>query len=294
MPLNNYLNDTMALLRDQNYSFVSQQQMTRWVNEARREIAYRTGCVRRLITGQSPFGAAAQPGLMVPGSFQPGSLPPTGGPIQAGTSYSTGGGFSTGFSSGFAGGLGSSGANAYPNTVVQNLCQTIPGVERYPYEGFFNTFLQQEYAGCERVLDTIACSVNWGGVNRPSLDWMSWEDFQAYARAYAVLNTSYPSVWSVFNDGPLGEIFMFPIPSQQGEIELDVFASPSDIYADTDPEAIPHVFQRCVKFGAAKLQYMASQRWSQAEMMEEMFASSMGVARVAVDRGKVPSYYWTY
>lgn len=286
MGLNNYLNDTMQLLRDTNYSFVTQQQMVRWVNSARREAAERSGCIRRLITGQSPFGAAAQPGIMVPGAFQPGSLPAVGGSI---VSSGSGGGFSAGFSSGFS--IGGTTGSTVPSSVVQNACQTIPGVERYPYQGFFNPFLRAAYAGCDSVIDTIACSVNWGGVNRPSLDWMPFEDFQAYARAYAVLNTSYPSVWSVFNDGPDGEIFMFPVPSQAGEIELDVFAVPNDLYADTDPDAIPHVFQRAIKFGAAKLQFMASSRWSQADMMEAMFADALGVARVSVDRGKVPSFY---
>lgn len=264
--LSGLLNDTAALLNDQNYSFISQNQLTRFINEARRQCAYRTGCIRRLITGQSAFGAQSQPGFFVPGAAQPGALP---SPYPAGTAP-----------------FGQPGA-------VQNLCATIPGVERYPYVGFFNPFLQAQYAGVAAVVDAIEIAVNWGGVSRPALDWQPWDNFQAYCRAYAVLNTSYPSVWSVYNDGPAGEIWMFPIPSVVGEIELDCFCEPADIYTDNDPEAIPGTFYNAIKYGAASIAYLSSQRYAQAQAMENIFADRMGVARVAVDRGKSPSYYDT-
>ena len=49
MSLSQLLNDTSALLNDQNYTFISQSQLTRWVNTARRNAAKRTGCIRRLL-----------------------------------------------------------------------------------------------------------------------------------------------------------------------------------------------------------------------------------------------------
>lgn len=266
MPLSTLISDTAALLNDQNFSFTSQAQLLRWCNEARRQCAYRTMCLRRLISGQSAFGASAQPGFFVPGAGQPGALP---SPFAAGTQP-----------------FGSPGA-------VQNLCATIPNVERYPYVGFFNEFLKGQYAGCDHVIDVIACSVNWGGVSRPSLDWQPWDDYQAYCRAYAVLNSSYPSVWTVYNDGPAGEIWMFPIPSVVGEIELDAIVGPADVFTDADPEAIPSVFYNSLKFLAASLAFMTSQRYAQAQVMENQFADRLGIARVAVDRGKTPSYYDT-
>ena len=166
-----YLNDASVLLNDVNFSFTSQNQLTRWLNTGRDELVMRTGCLRRLITGQSAFGASAQPGFAVPGGMQPSAVPD---PTPAGTI---------------------TGAATTLNM------QTIAGQERYPYVGFFNPVLKAQHAGCDRVLDTIALSVNWGGVNRPTLDWMPWDDFQAYCRAYAVLNSAYPSVWAVYGDG---------------------------------------------------------------------------------------------
>jgi len=283
--LTEYLNDTAQLLLDPNFTFTTQTQMMRWINQARREAVERSGCVRRLISGQPAFGAVSTPGFFTPGAAQPGSLP---GIVIGAASGGVGGGFSSGFSSGF-----STGSNSI-NLGVPGLngCQTIIGVERYPFQGFFNLFLKQQYADSSYVLDAATLSVNWGGVNRPNLDWMPWDDFQAYCRAYAVLNTSYPSVWTVYNDGAFGEIFMFPIPSTQGEIELDAFVMPIDLVSDSDPEAIPSGFRRAIKYGAAKLVYLSTGRFAQADVMEDSFSSALGVSRVSADRGKVPSWYW--
>jgi hypothetical protein len=102
---------------------------------------------------------------------------------------------------------------------------------------------------------------------------------------------SYPAVWSVFNDGPVGEIWMFPVPSQYLEIELDVSAAPIDLYSDNDYDAIPYGFQEALKYGAAAVAFESTGRFAQAQAMEDRFASELGISRVAVDRGKTPSYY---
>jgi hypothetical protein len=133
--------------------------------------------------------------------------------------------------------------------------------------------------------------VSWGGVDRPTLDWLPWDEFQAYCRAYAVLNSSYPAVWSVYNDGEMGEVWMFPIPTQAGDIELDAFCLPTPIYSDSDFDAIPRGFRKGIKFAGAKLAFLASLRYVQAQTMEDEMAKTLGISRVFVDRGKSRSYY---
>ena len=263
MALSDYLQDLQSLMHDQNYLFSSQQQQTRWINEARRQCAQRTGCVRRLVAGQSAFGASAQPGVMIPGAAQPGALPDN---------------FPNNQNFGSAG---------------QNSCQTIPGVERYPFQGFFNPYVKATYAGIDGIIDVVSCSVNWGGAVRPSLAWLAWDDLQAYARAYATLIESYPYYWSVYNDGEFGEIWMFPAPSIVGEIELDAFCIPAPLNSDDDFDAIPPGFRNSIKFGAASIAYLTSNRYAQAQAMEAMFNSRLGTGATARDGGKVSSYYWS-
>lgn len=264
MGLEWYLQDASDLLHDQSFLFSTRKQLTRWVNLSRTTAARRTGCVRRHVTGQSAFGASAQPNSFVPGGAQPGSLP---GSVPA-TSL------------------------AFVTNAAVNSLQTIPGQERYPYQGFFNPYLQAAHAGCEGIIDVIDCSVNWGGAVRPTLAWMPWDNLQAYARAYATQVTSYPYYWSCFNDGQRGEIWMFPAPSTTGDIELDAICVPAYLYSDNDFDAIPEEMRQSIKFGAAALAYMAKKNYADAQIMDAVFSNSLGVGVAARDGGKTPSYYW--
>lgn len=278
MKLSEYQNDTTALLRDGGYYFNSQFQVTRWINEARRLLAMRTGCILRLVTGQSAFGATSQPGYAIPGATQPDALPqafPYGANMAAGA------------------GSAAYGASATPvaGSTALSPMMTIPGVERYPYVTFFNSYLKQQHAGCDRVNDVISLSVSWGGVSKPALDWMPWDEFQAYCRAYNIFNMAYPAVWTVLNDGTFGEVFMFPIPTQANPIDASVSCLPSSLNSDNDFDAIPDTFADSVKFGAAALAFMSTYRWASADTMIAQGGGYVLPQRASADRGKTRSYY---
>lgn len=260
--LSDYKYDTLALLHDQNSTFTSQTQLVRWINVARRQVAARTGCIRRLITGQSAFGASAQAGAFRPGAAQPGALP-----------------------------------NSFPLASVLNASQSnmqvIIGAERYPFRGFFNQYAAQQYAGIKGIVDVIDLAVNWGGAVRPALAWMPWEDLQAYARSYAVMMESYPYLWSVMNDGEEGEVWLFPTPSFQGDIEADAFCVPTDLYTDNDFDAVPDGFSNAVKYYAARMIYLTSQRFAQAQVMDQLLADQLGVSVTQANRGKTQNFYYS-
>jgi hypothetical protein len=260
MALSDYLTDAAALLHDNNMLFTSKAQLIRWINSARKQIAERTGCIEKVIMGQSAFGAGAQPGSFIPGAGTPGALP-------------------------------GSQPNA-PNSQTQNLFFTIPGVERYPYQDFANPFLTAQHEGCLGVIDTISVSVNWGGSPRPSLAWMPWQDLQAYGRAYATLTESYPYFWSTLNDGSNGEVWLFPVPSFPNEMEWQVICTPKPLYTDNDFDIIPANFREAVKYYAAGLAFMGSRRYADGNLMMGEFQERIGVSRASSDSGKVPNFYW--
>ena len=272
MRLSLYLNDTAEMMNDTAFSFTSKFQMTRWINEARRLLAMQTGCVRRWVSGQSPFGGQSQAGQTIPGAGIPNSVPQAfnyglGGPAAAGVS------------------------SPVPGAILGPM-QVIPNVECYPYIGFVNNYLVQQHAGCLAVNDVIAVANSWGGVSKPTLDWMPWDEFQAYCRAYALLNQSYPAVWSVYNDGTLGEVWIFPVPSQAQDLEVDATCIPSPLYSDNDFDAIPpDSFDDNVKFGAAALCYLQSKRPAMAEVMAQQSGIQAIIKRTGADRGKSRTYY---
>ena len=124
----------------------------------------------------------------------------------------------------------------------------------------------------------------------PALAWLPWEDFQAYARAYATLVTSYPYYWSVFNPGEYGEIWLFPAPSTTGDIEVSAYCVPKNLHSNDDFEAIPPEFRNAIKYGAACLAFFPY-RVEEAKAMNDAYFDALGVDGVARDRGKVPNFY---
>lgn len=167
---------------------------------------------------------------------------------------------------------------------------TIQGVEKYSYD-FANAYVRAQNQHVEGISDVIDCAISWGGV-RPSLDWIPWEDLQAYARSYNVGVTSYPFYWSTYGDGLRGQVWLFPTPSSALEMEWDTICVPKDIFSNSDFEALPETFTNYVPFYAAHLAFLNSQRYEQASIMLQLFEKNSGLARASSDRGKTQSFYY--
>lgn len=169
---------------------------------------------------------------------------------------------------------------------------TIAGQEQYAY-AYANQYLQASNTGVASVLDVVQVAVSWATAMRPALDWLPWDDFQAYLRSYQSLMQSYPAVWTTLDRGSNSAVFLFPTPSVATEMEWLCACTPSDIYSNDDYDALPSPFDSGVKYYAAALAYLGSQRPGQASLMFNMFADHIGVDRASVDFGKTSSYYWT-
>ena len=249
-----YITDTRAILNDRLGMFTSTKQLTRWINAGRKQVAKVTGCLEILVPGNAPLGSVANPGSAIPGGVIPGADPGTDA--------------ATGF-------------------------YTIVGVEKYPY-GFANGFVRQYNSGVDEVFDVKQVAISWSSAMRPALDWYSWDDFQAYLRSYQNMLTSYPAIWSTLGDGETGNVFLYPTPSVATEMEWLCRCTPTALYTDDDYDAIPSPFSDAVKYYAAYLAYLSSQRWMQADGMEAAFYQHIGIDRPAVDSGKTPRYYISY
>ena len=260
--ISQYLTETRDLLRDSNAQFFSDQQVTRYINSSRAQIAKITACIQILIPGQSPFGSASQPGLSIPSAMVPGMLPGN-----------------------IAGGFNASGANS----TTSNTFQTITGVEMYPFK-YGNAYAQAANGGVKSIIDVQDVAVSQGG-ERPAMTWIPFADLQAYARSYNLGVSSYPFYWSTFGDGENGQVWLFPFPSISSEMEWLVSCVPKPLYSNDGPEAIPDNFTDAVKFFAAYLGYLNSQRTGQASLMLNYFNDFLSLDRASSDRGKVSVYY---
>lgn len=183
---------------------------------------------------------------------------------------------------------------AMPGSSPTSTFQTIPNQERYPYIGYGNLYLNQQYRGLRGICDVISVSGSWGGAVRPSLDWMPFEEFQAYCRSNIILVTNYPVVFSIYNDGEAGEVWLFPVPQSANEMEWDTFCTAGPIYTNDDFDVIPQPFRNGVKYYAAARAFEARGSYEVAQLNYTRFESSNQLRRGAVDRGKVPTRYPTW
>jgi hypothetical protein len=255
-----YSIDTRYLIRDAAGVFFSQQMLTRWINQARYQVALRTGCLRVLLCGQSPQGGSSQPSIIQPGGFIPNSLPgnfPGNGPI--------------------------------PSTTVNGF-NTALSQESYSFQ-WASQYIAKQYKGIKGISDVCNVAVSWGGAWRPVMNWLPWEDFQAYLRSWNVGVTSWPSVWATNGDGENQNLWLYPVPSIVSEMEWDCICVPTPIYSDEDFDAIPQPFQNAVRYRAAWHALVAT-RPEQAELMNQQFIENLGIDQTASDHGKVPSPYY--
>lgn len=262
--LTDYQLDFQDLMRDANGQFTSTAQFIRYLNIARREVAKRSAVLQAVISGQSPFGTSAQPGNMIPGAFIPGTLPGSA-----------------------AGNSNEAGATA----TASNSFTTIPGLELYTYN-YANPYLQAQYQGYDKVIYVFNISCDIGGY-MPTLRWMPWDSLQAYARAYNLGVTSYPSAWAAKGVGENGQAWLFPMPTNMGFATMlwECVCTPKPLYSNADFEAIPETYRSSINYYTARMAYLGQQRTGMAQIMNGLFEEALMIAGVATDFGHVEDYY---
>lgn len=264
--LADYIRDCQDLLRDANSQFTTEAQLTRYINQSRREIAKRSACLQALVTGQSAFGTSAQPGYAIPGALIPGTLP---------------------------GSLDDNENEPGATATTSNSFTTIPGVELYTYN-YAKPYLQKQYEGYEAVIFVFNVACSWGG-NMPTLNYMPWDNLQAWCRSYNLGMAAYPTVWAQKGIGENGQVWIFPVPANisPGTMEWECICTPKPLYTNSDFEALPEIYHGSVKYYACYLAYLAQQRTGQAQIMRGLFDEQLMINGVSADWGHADSYYNT-
>jgi hypothetical protein len=163
--------------------------------------------------------------------------------------------------------------------------------ERYAFS-YANPYLREANTGYQSINDVFGVAVSWAGT-RPAMRWMPWDELQAYARSYSTLVSSYPAVFSTFGSGTSGQVWLWPPPSQNLEMEWDCTCLPTQLANNDDYDAIPDSFTASVKFYAAGMAMLGSYRYGMAETMFQLFMQQLGSDNAASEGGKIPDYYFT-
>lgn len=284
-----YMQDVQRLLREQKQTFLNPADLIPYINAARREIAMRSQCIRVLtpisasITGwnvtNGGSGYSNNPTLTITTpDFPSGVLPdPNGAQATAQAIVQTG--VITAIDSTY-GGAGyfspqmtitdTTGTGATATPVLTWINQLNQGQEVYPFSGIDLSM----NPGCDAVYFVRSISILYNNY-RYSLPVYSFSIYQAMIRQYPFQYQYVPTFASQFGQGVGGSFYVYPLPSQTYQYELDCQCTPIDLIDDRSVEAIPQPWQDAVKFYACHLAMTELQNYNAAQyflVLYEKFA----------------------
>jgi hypothetical protein len=172
--------------------------------------------------------------------------------------------------------------------------QTHPQQEVYPFSDWIS-LIQGVMPGVESILAcrSLAVAIGPGGW-KPLWRRIVWTDFQSRFRIYNKTffgTISEPGWYAQYGAGPLGALYLAPIPSQATPIEVDLTLIPAPLLSDDDPEIIPYPWADAVPYWAAMLLLLAQQRGEDAKSMALLFNAELPMCASVVCPTMIQSTY---
>jgi hypothetical protein len=282
--LGTYLQDTQRLLREQRQELLNPEDLVAYINRARREIAGRAQCIRVLtpISGQitnwtlssGGTGYTAPTLTITPPDFPSGLLPyPMGN--QATATATVVGGVITAITDVYGGDgyfqpqmtitdTTGSGAAATPTLTFINELNV--GQEVYPFSGINLS----ANPGCKSVYYVRSISIIYNNY-RYSLPVYAFSIYQAMIRQYPFQYQYVPTFASQFGQGTQGSFYVYPLPSQTYQYELDCLCLPWDLTTALDYEAIPDPWTDAVAWYACHLAMVELKNFNAAKFYLDLY-----------------------
>lgn len=294
-----YLKQTQRFLREQKQEFENPDDLLSYINRARREVAGRTQCIRRLtpISGQvvsaqvtnggsgyvSPVVNITPPDFPSgyganPNGLQAIALATLQGGVISGIDIQQGGdGYFMPQVTSITDAVGT-GTGATATLTISPINTLNIGQEVYP----FSQIYLGNWPGVDTVHAIKSASVIYSNY-RYTLSMYSFSEYQSQIRNYPLLYQYVPVFCSQYGQGAGGSFYAYPLPSQTYQWEFDCFCLPTDMTLDNSiPEAIPQPWTDAVPYYAAGLAYMELQNLNFAKFyMEEFDKRTLGYSSYA-------------
>lgn len=271
MRLSVYLQRLQRVLTDQTFQRFNIDDLVQYVNEARQFVALEGECCRglvpstagigslTLVSGGSGYTSVPQVVISPPqlGTAATAEAFISGGQVVFISLLTPGNGYST-FSQPAINFVGGGGTGATATFTLMPFCQVVRGQEVYNHQDFNPILIgSQASPGLNQIISIRSCSISWGSM-KPTMRYLTWSDFQAYLRSYNVAAQGFPRVWSPFQLGSNGSFYVWPIPAQNAQMDLDCTCLPTDLDMTNDEQydAIPQPFDLAVAYKAAELAVM--------------------------------------
>jgi hypothetical protein len=280
-----YQKQTQKFLHDTKQELLNPRDIVGYINRARREVAERTQCVRRLtpiagkitsytITNQGS-GYSNNPTFTVSApDFPSGSAPYPNGSQATASGIVQGGKITSIFST--YGGDGyfqpiltitdSTGSGASATPIVTGVNKLNPGQESYNFSDIDVSI----FPGVDSVFAIKGVSVIYANY-RYSLPMYSFSVYQAKIRQYPFQYQYVPCFASQYGQGNQGSFYAYPIASQVYQWEFDCFCEPQDLIDNQSVDVIPRPWDDVVPYFAAHLCYLELQNFNAANYYLQLF-----------------------
>lgn len=279
-----YSKQVRRFLRDREQHFLNEESVYSYVNRARREVAMRAQCIRRVppisgpITQYNVTAAGTgytNPTVVISAPDSPGGhrLNPAGAQATA-TAQFIGGQISgvqptyggDGYFQPTATISDPTGSGAVVVPVVTGINVLNPFQEEYR----FSELPLGTFSGVDSVFAIRGVSSLFNNL-RYSWIYKSFSEYQAFIRTYTRQYFYTPAVFTQLEQGAEGSILIYPLPAQLYQWEPDCLCIPEDLVDDRSPEAIPEPWTEAVPYMAASLCYAELQNFNAAKFYQDQY-----------------------
>jgi hypothetical protein len=266
-PLFTYATDTLRLLgRDETQDEWNPDDIIRWINIARGEVAKQGQCIRLLspISGSiltlqvtNPGAGYTAPTLAISAPDSPnGYLPYPAGAQATGTVAHIGGQISNASVNFGGSGYFQPTATVHdPTGVGAVVVPTVTPINATSFNQEVYRFADVPISaspGVQAILSVRSVAILWSNWQW-TIARTSFSRYQAVIRQY-VNSYNAPPVWAAqFGQGVNGTLHLFPRPDQVYQMQWDCLCLPNDLVTDQDYEAIPDPWRAAVPYYAAHL-----------------------------------------
>ncbi len=281
--LNAYLMDAQTLLREQKQDMIAPEDLIRFINRARRDIAMRGQCIRVttpisngiesasiILEGAGYTGATI--GISPPDFPSGRDAHPNGDQAIGSVVLSGGSVASVAITYGGAGYFQPTASIVGDGAGASVTLQTAPinvlnqGQEVYPFSDV--DLSQIPGAGAIYMVRTVTVIfANY----RYALPIYPFGEYQAKIRQYPFQYQYVPSFASQQGQGSNGNFYVYPLPSQTYQYELDCFCIPQDLVTDNSVELLAAPWTDGVAYGACVWGMMSLQNYNAANFYKTLY-----------------------
>jgi len=299
---------TQRLLREQKQDLINPEDIVTYINRSRREIAMRTQCIRVLtpvsgacvtasvVLGGSGYSNSPTITITPPdfpsgtGAFPNGAQATAQAIVQGGSlanvfiQYGGSGYFQPQATITDATGTGASVTIQTEPLNVLNLAQEV-----YPFSGVN----LRGSPGVSAVFAVQGISVIYANY-RYSLPVYSFSVYQAQIRSWPFQYQYIPTMAAQYGQGVNGSFYVYPLPSQTYQYELDCYCLPQDLITNQSVEALPQPWDDAVPYFSAHLGMLELQNYNAAKFYLDLYEKQLNVYSRSARIGRAVNIYGRY